>query len=448
MGSFQSKYNDEDEYEHHGLPETLPELFRYMACELTPDAEADAEISSAPSSARSANFSSGFEANLVKKGRSKRGEGNLVPTDSVLISTPTPANKLAPTDSILIPNSLPEASRQASRPQAQRPVFKTGDQIEMWSKSQQTWVTGNVEKAEGPWLHISYSNAEGQAMTKIMPNGHEELRAVGSSQGNEPPTTIALSPQQLAQSRSPGHPPTPSVGTPGGAFANLPGLDMASLRMTPQGLSPYGLSSFNSPAPQSVSLQAGATASPCAAPQSPAPAPAPAAQTPTTTPSRQKYVEPEVHNRVPLAAGVEKIEPEVVQQMLQNGQCVLIDVRGDDRSVGLIPGSVHVQAIDSIPFLQKIPGLLQQYANMPVVVFTCQYSAHRAPQCANWYREQANAGQRVAILSGGFRGWEGNGLPVESSGSGDKYAADAYALLQGVQFAHTGAQASAMFKRV
>jgi len=181
MGSFQSKYNDEDEYEHHGLPETLPELFRYMACELTPDAEADAEISSAPSSARSANFSSGFEANLVKKGRSKRGEGNLVPTDSVLISTPTPANKLAPTDSILIPNSLPEASRQASRPQAQRPVFKTGDQIEMWSKSQQTWVTGNVEKAEGPWLHISYSNAEGQAMTKIMPNGHEELRAVGET---------------------------------------------------------------------------------------------------------------------------------------------------------------------------------------------------------------------------------------------------------------------------
>merc|ERR1712008_302490 len=48
------------------------------------------------------------------------------------------------------------------------------------------------------------------------------------------------------------------------------------------------------------------------------------------------------------------------------------------------------------------------------VIFTCQYSAHRAPQCANWYREKTDHRQRVAVLSGGFRGWEATGLPVKS----------------------------------
>merc|ERR1712007_178241 len=43
----------------------------------------------------------------------------------------------------------------------------------------------------------------------------------------------------------------------------------------------------------------------------------------------------------------------------------------------------------------------------------CQYSAHHAPQCANWYRERASPKQRVAIMSMGFRGWEGLGLPVQ-----------------------------------
>lgn len=168
----------------------------------------------------------------------------------------------------------------------------------------------------------------------------------------------------------------------------------------------------------------GTTAAPCSA-----------SQTPT---KKNHYVEPDIHNKVPLIAGIERIEPEVVHQMLQSNSCVLVDLRGDDRAIGLIPGAIHCQAIDAIPFMQKIPGLLQRFQNQPLVVFTCQYSAHRAPQCANWYRESNDPRQRVAIMSGGFRAWEGIGLPVESAGpgSGDKYAADAYALLQGVQFAH------------
>jgi rhodanese-related sulfurtransferase len=147
-----------------------------------------------------------------------------------------------------------------------------------------------------------------------------------------------------------------------------------------------------------------------------------------------KYVPPEVPNVVPLASGVERIEPEVVQQLLQQRACVLVDVRGEDRCVGLIPGAICEPAIDSTPFYQKLPVLVHRFQRESLVVFTCQYSAHRAPQCANWYREQAEPRQRVAILNGGFRAWEGHGLPVESGG-GDSGAADAYALKQGAQFA-------------
>jgi len=71
--------------------------------------------------------------------------------------------------------------------------------------------------------------------------------------------------------------------------------------------------------------------------------------------------------------------------------------------------------------------LAKLWRHQPLIIFHCQYSAHRAPQCANWYREQAVQSQRVAIMDGGFRGWEATGLPVQ--GGGDQ----TYNLLQGVQ---------------
>merc|ERR1719362_2116580 len=84
----------------------------------------------------------------------------------------------------------------------------------------------------------------------------------------------------------------------------------------------------------------------------------------------------------------------------------------------------------------KVPKLVQKWADQSLVVFTCQYSAHRAPQCANWYRQKANPRQRVAILSGGFRGWEALGLPVQSLAAPDAaHAADETAKLLGSQFA-------------
>lgn len=121
-----------------------------------------------------------------------------------------------------------------------------------------------------------------------------------------------------------------------------------------------------------------------------------------------------VPNTVALAPNVERLDPILVQELLRAGGCVLVDVRSDDRASGTVQGAINVKAIDTVPFVSKVPGLVQTWRNQPLIIFHCQYSAHRAPTCANWYREQASPNQRVAIMDGGFRGWESSGLPVAS----------------------------------
>jgi len=150
----------------------------------------------------------------------------------------------------------------------------------------------------------------------------------------------------------------------------------------------------------------------------------------------RKYQPPHLPNTVPTKAGVEHLDPGTVHELLQDRKCVLVDLRGEDRAAGLIEGAVPVPAIGHIPFIAKVPTLVKKFVKDDLVVFTCQYSAHRAPQCANWYREKANSQQRVAILSGGFRGWEAEGLPVvPCTGSAlDTSAADEFAMSQGVSF--------------
>merc|ERR1712232_558620 len=103
----------------------------------------------------------------------------------------------------------------------------------------------------------------------------------------------------------------------------------------------------------------------------------------------------------------------------------------------------HCPANDTVtPFSQKVPYLVQQFSSIGTVVFTCQYSAHRAPTCANWYREKAHSHQRVAVMSGGFRAWEGIGLPVRhpAKSEADSKQADAHAIEQGLAFAQQAAQ--------
>ena len=81
---------------------------------------------------------------------------------------------------------------------------------------------------------------------------------------------------------------------------------------------------------------------------------------------------------------------------------------------------MHVPAIGTNSILGRLPELARQWADEPLIIFFCQYSAHRAPQCANWYRNAADAKQRVAILAGGFRGWEAVGLPCKALAEGEK----------------------------
>merc|ERR1719190_294647 len=97
---------------------------------------------------------------------------------------------------------------------------------------------------------------------------------------------------------------------------------------------------------------------------------------------------------------------------------------------------MRLRVLDTGMFPTRVPDLIKCFARETLVIFTCQYSAHRAPQCANWYREKAPHHQRVAILAGGFRAWEANGFPVamQASVKDEDKAADAFAMKQGVAF--------------
>merc|ERR1711976_1022273 len=72
--------------------------------------------------------------------------------------------------------------------------------------------------------------------------------------------------------------------------------------------------------------------------------------TTTTTVVAQKAKKvalPVVPNKVPTVAGVEHLDAEIVQNLMQNRQCLLVDLRGDDRASGLIEGATHEPAIDT-----------------------------------------------------------------------------------------------------
>lgn len=145
---------------------------------------------------------------------------------------------------------------------------------------------------------------------------------------------------------------------------------------------------------------------------------------------------------VPLNKGVEKLSAMEVDQLLRAGQCLVVDVRSADRASGHIQGSVHEPTSFQAPLLNRVPELVQKFSKEKLVIFHCQYSLHRGPQCANWYREQAPTSQRVAVLEGGYRGWEGQRLPVVREQPMDargQACADKYALSMGRRVAGAGA---------
>eukprot|EP00408_Alexandrium_pacificum_P038390 CAMPEP_0171270290 /NCGR_PEP_ID=MMETSP0790-20130122/60631_1 /TAXON_ID=2925 /ORGANISM="Alexandrium catenella, Strain OF101" /LENGTH=214 /DNA_ID=CAMNT_0011739119 /DNA_START=24 /DNA_END=666 /DNA_ORIENTATION=- len=190
--------------------------------------------------------------------------------------------------------------------------------------------------------------------------------------------------------------------------------------------------------PECQAAEEPALAAPAAEPRAAAPVrPQAAALQPASIPPAQRsYNPPHLPNTVPLIENVESVDPRTVHELLQTRSCLLVDLRGEDRAAGLIDGAIHEPAIDSVPFPTKVPNLVRQWADQGLVVFTCQYSAHRAPQCANWYRQGNDPRQRVAVLSGGFRGWESLGLPVKALGTAEQgLAADEAAKTLGCQFA-------------
>lgn len=148
---------------------------------------------------------------------------------------------------------------------------------------------------------------------------------------------------------------------------------------------------------------------------------------------KQYYQPPLVPNTVPLDAGVDRLNPIEVHHLLQQpGACVLVDCRGEDQASGLIMPSINEPTVSKVPLHERLPGLVRRLAQERLVIFTCQYSAHRAPTTANYYRKACHPSQRVAILNGGFRGWESCKLPVQAAGTeADGRAADDTAIRLG-----------------
>jgi len=156
---------------------------------------------------------------------------------------------------------------------------------------------------------------------------------------------------------------------------------------------------------------------------------------------------PGISEGVPLVDGVEVLSADLVKELLKTRKCKLVDVRGADRASGMIEGALHVPAISmSSPFVSRLPDLLNDWKSERLVIFFCQFCKHRAPYCANLYRQQNDNMQRVGVLEGGFRSWQAQGLPVQDGGgtTSERATADAWALHQGslIRTKHLGGPGS------
>jgi len=129
-----------------------------------------------------------------------------------------------------------------------------------------------------------------------------------------------------------------------------------------------------------------------------------------TAPERKEL--PLIDGQVPRDAGVEGMHPVEFKAFWEENQqnMVVVDLRGQDRASGHIRGTVNVPAMD---LLKEIQTYTEKFRHQPIVAFFCQYSAHRAPTVANFFRKSCPSKQRVIVLEGGFRGWEANDLPVQ-----------------------------------
>ena len=151
-----------------------------------------------------------------------------------------------------------------------------------------------------------------------------------------------------------------------------------------------------------------------------------------------------------------------VSKLRNHQRMIVIDLRGQDRACGAIPGTKNIPAMD---LLKEIGKYVKDFEEKQIVAFFCQYSAHRAPtaagcmcsntlsvhiyiyyilyilcvfycflisrvyhnpskatlsagenqsnKVANFFRKSCPSKQRVMILEGGYRGWEAHDLPIQ-----------------------------------
>lgn len=87
----------------------------------------------------------------------------------------------------------------AAAEEASTGPFKVGDQIEIWSNSNQSWCKGSIDKIQGDLVNVKYQSPDGQTMTKLMPNGHEFLRHLNQQAIPPPPPPPGRSMDQAGE---------------------------------------------------------------------------------------------------------------------------------------------------------------------------------------------------------------------------------------------------------
>ena len=117
-----------------------------------------------------------------------------------------------------------------------------------------------------------------------------------------------------------------------------------------------------------------------------------------------------------LIAGVPFVDPREVKRMLDAGEAeVVVDVRNAatfNGKLGHIPGAISLPLPNLIARLNQMTPDMEQLKHEPVFVNcrTENTAAHAA-------RRLKKAGFiKVAVVKGGIKAWNRNGLPVERTG--------------------------------